>query len=144
MEAPHSGSIDLATLRFFESHFDDEDPAFTPSDADDAPAPLPGRVPGEALARQPETPLGPRAIILDCGISRRPHYTHVLLVSPSAESVLGSHAFERLGEIVGRVVGVVGFEWEGIDRLHVTAPGLEWDELLREARDALAIYLSAR
>lgn len=107
---------------------------------------LPGRVPGEALATDPAEamPPGPRAIILDCGTSRLPNYTHVLWIAPIAESVLGSSGFERLGEIVGRVFGVTGYEWEGIDRLHVAAGDIAWAELLAESREALGVYMAGR
>ncbi len=104
---------------------------------------LPGRVPGEALAQPTRMPVGPRAVIVDCGTSRLPHYTHVLWISPAAESLLGSHMMDQLGLIVGRVVGVEGYSWEDDERLHVRAPGLTWEDLLREAQDALAGYLAS-
>lgn len=86
--------------------------------------------------------VGPRAVIMDCGTSRRHGYTHVLWIAPDAELIVGSHVMDLLGLIVGRVVGVEAYSWEGDDRLHVRAPGLEWDALLREAHDALANHLA--
>lgn len=56
--------------------------------------------------------------------------------------MIGSHVVEQLAFIVGRVVGVEAFAWEGNDRLHVRAPGLAWDDLLRDAQDALALHLA--
>ena len=109
---------------------------------------LPGRVPGESLEAETRegatTAPGPRSIILDCGTSRADGYTHVLWISPSAESVLGSDGFARLGEIVGRVYGVTNYEWEGLDRLHVSAAGLAWEDLLAESREALAVYMAGK
>ncbi len=110
---------------------------------------LPGRVPGEALeslaSHQSEAmPPGPRSVILDCGASRIDGYTHVLWVAPTAEVTLGSAGYERLGEIVGRVLGVLGYQWEGIERLHVNAPGIAWEDLLAESRDALGVFMAGR
>lgn len=109
---------------------------------------LPERVPGASHDAEPgeaaHEPRGPRSIILDCGESRMAGYTHVLWIAPSAESVLGSDGFHRLGEIVGRVFGVTSYEWEGIDQLHVAAGDLPWASLLHEAREALAVYMAGR
>ena len=109
---------------------------------------LPGRVPGEAARLSNEESqqqlTGPSSVILDCATSRIAGYTHVLWIAPTAESVLGSSGFERLGEIVGRVYGVTSFEWEGIDRLHVAAGEISWSDLLAESRDALAVYMAGR
>ena len=58
--------------------------------------------------------------------------------------MLGSDGFARLGEIVGRVYGVTNYDWEGIDRLHVNAAGLAWEDLLTESREALAVYMAGR
>ena len=109
---------------------------------------LPGRVPGEAARLGAEESqlrqAGPSSVILDCATSRLAGYTHVLWIAPTAEAVLGSAGFERLGEIVGRVYGVTSFKWEGIDRLHVAAGDIAWSDLLAESRDALAVYMAGR
>ena len=109
---------------------------------------LPGRVPGEAARREAQEgevqPAGPSSVILDCATSRLAGFTHVLWIAPTAESVLGSAGFERLGEIVGRVYGVTQFKWEGIDRLHVAAGDISWSDLLAESRDALAVFMAGR
>jgi hypothetical protein len=109
---------------------------------------LPGRVGrpgvGERVHDHPDSPPGPRSVILDCGISRLDGYTHVLWIATSAESVLGSEGFARLGEIVGRVYGVTSYEWEGIDRLHLAAGDIAWADLLAESREALAVYMAGR
>ena len=132
-----------------ESGGADVDDGFAPVPAEPHLAPaLPGRTPGSALAEQVQAASqavpGPRSIILDCGISRRPGFTHVLCISPAAESILGSDGFARLGEIVGRVYGVMSYEWEGIDRLHLVAGDLPWADLLAEAREALAVFMAGR
>jgi hypothetical protein len=67
-----------------------------------------------------------------------------LWIATSAESVLGSDGFARLGEIVGRVYGVTSYEWEGIDRLHVAAGDIAWADLLAESREALAVFMAGR
>lgn len=103
---------------------------------------LPGRTPGAALTDTPQMPVGPRAIILDCGTSRMPGYTHVFLTAHGASTFLGSHTMDSLGPIVGQLPGVNSYVWEGEDRLHVHAPGLEWEDLLRDAQDAVAEYLA--
>ena len=109
---------------------------------------LPGRVPGQSARTEPDDGElrlgGPSTVILDCATSRLTGYTHVLWIAPTAESVLGSAGFERLGEIVGRVYGVTQFKWEGIDRLHVAAGDISWPDLLAESRDALAVYMAGR
>lgn len=109
---------------------------------------LPGRVgrPGgdEEYREEPGAPPGPRSVILDCGTSRLDGYTHVLWIATSAESVLGSDGFARLGEIVGRVYGVTSYEWKGIDRLHVAAGDIAWADLLAESREALAVFMAGR
>ena len=103
---------------------------------------LPGRTPGAALNAAPPMPVGPRAIVLDCGTSRMPGYTHVFLTAHGASALLGSHTMDSLGPIVGQLPGVDSYIWEGEDRLHVHAPGLEWEDLLRDAQDAVAAYLA--
>lgn len=136
------GTITTAALQTLTRRLADGSGRYAP-DARVADAALPGRVPGEALAQAPRVPVGPRAVIIDCGTSREPHYTHVLWISPSAETLLGSHMMDQLGLIVGRVVGVEAYSWEDDERLHVRAPGLAWESLLSEARDALAEYLAS-
>lgn len=137
-----NGDIDTAALQTLTHRLRDGASHYAPRAKDEAEG-LPDRAPGEALAQTPRVPVGPRAVILDCGTSRLPGYTHVLLIAGSAEILLGSHMVSQLGLIVGRVVGVESFRWEGNDLLHVSAPGLEWDGLLREAQDALADYLAS-
>lgn len=141
---------DSEMLARFAVHLD-AGATFTPArrSADATAARLPGRVPGEALESLAShqggaMPPGPRSVILECGASRTSGYTHVLWIAPSAEATLGSEGFERLGEIVGRVYGVLGFSWEGIERLHVNAPGIAGEDLLAESRDALGVYMAGR
>jgi hypothetical protein len=136
------GTIDTAALRTLTHRLGEGTSEYAPA-AQDAQDGLPDRSPGEALRRPARMPVGPRAIILDCGTSRVPGYTHVLWISGSAEALLGSHVMDSLGVIMGRVVGVEAYSWEDSERLHVRAPGLGWEDLLREAQDALAGYLAA-
>jgi hypothetical protein len=129
--------------------FPDEGPEFEPELGEPMWASaLPGRVgrPGVRDDGDEETdaPRGPRSVILDCGISRLDGYTHVLWISTSAEAVLGSDGFARLGEIVGRVYGVTSYQWESIDRLHLAAGDIAWADLLAESREALAVYMAGR
>ena len=116
--------------------------AFEPSVAGDSHS-LPGRRRGASLESQPVPAVGPAALIIDCGTSRQDGFSHVLWVSPSIEAALGSHVAERLADAMGTVDGVTGYEWEGIDRLHLRAPGRDHGELLREAR-AVVERLAAR
>ena len=95
---------------------------------------LPGRQPGANLAQPSELPTGVEAVIMDFGISRHEGYTHVLWISVSAESIMGSHVFSRLAPAIASLPSVTGYEWEGLDRLHLRAPGIDWDDMLREAR----------
>ncbi len=136
------GTIDTAALHTLTRRLGEGTAEYSPA-AHDVKAGLPDRSPGEALRSPARIPVGPRAIILDCGTSRVPGYTHVLWISGSAEALLGSHVMDRLGLIMGRVVGVEAYSWEDSERLHVRAPGLNWGDLLREAQDALAGYLAA-
>ncbi len=138
-----NGDIDTAALQTLTHRLRDGASHYAPREKDDADG-LPDRAPGEALARSPHVPVGPRAVILDCGTSRLTGYTHVLLIAGSAELLLGSHVVSQLGLVVGRVVGVEAYQWEGRDLLHVRAPGLQWDDLLREAQDALADFLASQ
>jgi hypothetical protein len=142
MSTRGEGTIDTAALQTLTHRLRDGASHYAPPAAAAAEG-LPGRSPGEALARTPRTPVGPRAVILDCGTSRAEGYTHVLLISPSAELMLGSQLVSSLGVIVGRVFGVEAYRWEGRELLHVRAPGLQWEGLLREAQDALADYLAS-
>ncbi|MDN4472204.1 hypothetical protein [Demequina zhanjiangensis] len=100
-------------------------------------ASLPGRRPGEALETRTHPAAGPRALIRDCGTSRHPGRTHVLLVSEQAPLVLAT-SFDRLGQAVADRLGSDGFAWEEGVHLHVTAPGRVWEDVLRTARDAVA------
>lgn len=115
--------------------------SFTP-DVESAPQDLPGRRRGAALAREDKPATGAAAVLLDIGTSRREGSTHVLWVAPSAESLMGSHLFERLGERIGAIDGVTSFEWEGLDHLHVRAPGRDHAELLDDARAIVAQLLA--
>ncbi len=95
---------------------------------------LPDRQPGTNLALPSQIPTGVAAVVMDCGISRRDGYTHVLWVSVSAESILGSDLFGRLAPAIASLACVSAYEWEGLDRLHLRAPGVDWDDMLRQAR----------
>ena len=143
MSTRSTGNIDTAALQTLTHRLRDGASHYAPSEASGAEE-LPDRSPGEALSRTSSVPVGPRAIILDCGTSRVQGYTHVLLIAESAEMLLGSHAVNQLGIILGRVVGVESYGWQGNELLHVRAPGLEWEDLLREAQDALADYLTSK
>ena len=142
MTSRGDGTIDTAALRTLTHRLGEGTARYAPA-THGANRDLPGRNPGEALMRPARIPVGPRAIILDCGISRMHGYSHVLWISPSAEAMLGSHMMDSFGLIMGRVVGVEAYSWEGTERLHVRAPGIGWEDLLREAQDALAGYLAA-
>ena len=115
--------------------------AFRP-DVESARESLPGRRRGESLAEADDVPRGAAAIVLDVGTSRREGFSHVLWISPSAESLLGSAAFERLGDALGSVNGVSAYEWEGLDHLHVRATERDHAALLAEARDAVERLLA--
>lgn len=95
---------------------------------------LPDRNPGTNLASRPAVPTGATAVVLDCGISRLDTYTHVLWVSASAEAIIGSYGLERLADAIAALDCVDAYEWEGQDRLHLRAPGIDWNDMLREAR----------
>jgi len=116
---------------------------FRPANTAEGVGRLPGRMPGTNLADRPEHPVGAAAVIIDCGTARKDSYTHVLWVSPSAESILGSRGHELMGELIGRVVGVTGYAWEGTERLYVRAPEHEWHGVLSDARRAVSDYLDA-
>ena len=112
--------------------------SFTPSRADAVASPdLPGRQAGTNLAMTPPRVSGAEAVIMDCGTSRREGFTHVLWISGSAESILGSYGFSRLGEAIGSVPRVTAYDWEGLDRLHLRAGGMDWDELIAQTRAAI-------
>lgn len=136
------GTIDTAALRTLTHRLGEGTSRYAPA-AHDARDGLPDRTPGEALRKPARVPVGPRAVIVDCGTSRAAGYTHVLLISPSAEAMGGSFMMDNLGVIMGRVVGVEAYMWEGAELLHVRAPGLGWEDLLREAQDALAEFLAS-
>ncbi|MFW7415496.1 hypothetical protein [Demequina sp. SO4-18] len=114
--------------------------SFTPEVAS-AHEELPGRRRGAASSRDARPSTGAAAVLLDIGTSRHEGYTHVLWVSPSAESQLGSEAFEGLGDRLGRVPGVRGYAWEGLDHLHLRAPGRDHTSLLGDAREVVADLL---
>lgn len=128
---PASGSSDFSP---------EHELSFAPAAQD--PAPLPGRKPGTHLASAPSPTVGPAAVILACGTSRHPHFTHVLLISPAAPDVLGEHRASRLGEVINTIAGVDAFEWERGDHLHLRAPKFAHDDLLREARVIVAQMLA--
>lgn len=114
-------------------------PAFTPTPGEPTYATrLPDREPGANLESSAPLPTGAAAVVLECGISRVEPYTHVLWISPSAEVILGSHSFERLGNAIGSLEHVERSQWEGHDRLHVRAPGVDWDDMLALARHAVS------
>jgi len=125
----------------------DGDPAsgqseFAPDYEADEPEHLPGRHPGTHLASAPSPTAGPAAVILDCGTSRHPNFTHVLLISHAAPDVLGEHPASRLGEVISTIDGVSAFEWERGDHLHLRAPDFSHADLLREARVIVAQMLA--
>ncbi len=142
MSTRGTGDIDTAALRTLTQRLREGASDYAPRAEDDAEQ-LPERSPGEALASPQRVPIGPRAVILDCGTSRVQGFTHVLLIASSAELLLGSHIVSRLGSVVGHVVGVESYSWEGSELLHVKAPGLDWEDLLRESQDALGDYLAS-
>lgn len=115
---------------------------FSPDHKAEGPGSLPGRRPGTHLASAPSPTAGPAAVILDCGTSRHPNFTHVLLISPAAPHVLGEHGASRLGEVINTIAGVSAFEWEGGDHLHLLAPNFGHADLLREARVIVAHMLA--
>ncbi|NYI40171.1 hypothetical protein [Demequina lutea] len=136
------GTIDTAALHTLTHRLGEGASRYAPAAHDEIDG-LPDRNPGEALGKCERIPVGPRAIILDCGTSRVPGFTHVLWISGSAEVMLGSNTMDNFGLIIGRVVGVEAYSWEDSERLNVRAPGLGWENLLRDAQDALAGYLAA-
>lgn len=115
---------------------------FAPDHQVPGPGTLPGRKPGTHLAPAPSPTAGPAAVIVDCGTSRRPSFTHVLLISPAAADVLGSHRASRLGDVINTITGVNAFQWEGVDHLHLRAPDFTHTDLLREARVIVAQMLA--
>ncbi len=141
MTSRSDGKIDPAALHNLKRRLGEGTSSYSPAEVDPNEG-LPGRTPGAALNAVPPMPVGPRSIILDCGTSRMPGFTHVFLTAHGAGALLGSHTMDSLGPIVGQLPGVDSFEWEGEDRLHVHAPGLDWEDLLRDAQDAVAAYLA--
>ena len=115
---------------------------FAPKRKDAAPGELPDRTPGAHLEDAHTAPTGPGAVILDCGTSRHPDFTHVLLISPTAKDVLGQPRANGLGDVVGSIPGVEAFEWEATDHLHLRAPNMAHADLLREARTAVSQLLA--
>lgn len=120
----------------------EHDNSFAPNRREVPDGDLPGRKPGTHLAKSPSPTVGPAAVILDCGTSRRPTFSHVLLISPAAPHVLGEHGASRLGEVINTISGVEGFEWEGDTRLHLRAADFAHADLLREARVIVALMLA--
>ncbi|MFW2512471.1 hypothetical protein ACNI3K_01700 [Demequina sp. SO4-13] len=114
--------------------------SFTP-EVESVNADLPGRRRGAASASDQRPGTGAAAVLLDIGTSRHEGYTHVLWVSASAESQLGSGVFEGLGDRLGQIRGVRGYEWEGLDHLHLRAPGRDHTSLLEDARRVVANLL---
>lgn len=116
--------------------------SFTPARDRDDHHSLPGRRRGAGLesarAASAHPVTGPAAAVLDCGTSRRDGFTHVLWISPSVESILGSHAVDRLAGVVGGLDSVTRVAWEGADRLHVAAGDVAHEDLLDAAREAVA------
>lgn len=104
---------------------------------------LPGRRPGESLADQSVTASVAATVVIDCGTSRRSGYSHVLWISPSSESMLGSHGLDRLTEAIVHMPGITAYEWEGLDLLHLRAAGSDWEHLLAGARAAVDALLDA-
>lgn len=143
MNAPHDSSEGNSLLELLAGTLENDARRFRPANTAEGVGRLPGRRPGTNLADGPEHPVGAAAVIVECGTSRLPAYTHVLWVSPSAESILGSRGHELMGELIGRVDGVTGYAWEGPDRLHVRAPEHEWHGVLSDARRAVSDYLDA-
>ena len=115
---------------------------FSPDHEADVPDHLPGRQPGSHLASAPSPTAGPAAVVLACGASRHPNFTHVLLISHAAPDVLGEHRASRLGEVIATIGGVGAFEWERGDHLHLRAPDFSHEDLLREARVIVAQMLA--
>lgn len=143
MNVPHYSADGSGLLSALAGTLQPGARGFRPANTAEGVGRLPGRNPGTNLADRPVNPVGASAILIECGTSRKPSYTHVLWVAPSAESILGSRGHELLGEIVGRVDGVTGYAWEGTDRLHVRAPDHEWSGILMDSRRAVAEYLDA-
>jgi len=98
---------------------------------------LPGRHPGEHMPANVAPASTASTVILDCGTSRRSGYSHVLWISPSADTILGSHGRDRLGEAIGHMPGVSACEWDGPELLHLRASGADWSHLLESARAAV-------
>jgi len=98
---------------------------------------LPGRHPGEHMPANVAPASTASTVILDCGTSRRSGYSHVLWISPSADTILGSRGLDRLGEVIGRMPGVSACEWDGPELLHLRASGSDWSHLLDGARAAV-------
>ena len=98
---------------------------------------LPGRRASQSDAPGPRTGSPASAVVLDCGTSRLSGYSHVLLISPSVESIVGSHRLDQMGAAIRRLPGVIAYEWEGLDRIHLRAPGSDWGQILEAARAAV-------
>ncbi|WP_061963074.1 hypothetical protein [Demequina aurantiaca] len=111
---------------------------FTPALGEDAGRTgLPDRQPGENLTARTAPASVAATVVIDCGTSRRSGYSHVLWVSPSAESILGSHGLDKLSDAIGRLPGVSAYEWDGLDLMHLRAAGSRHSDLLEGARAAV-------
>ncbi|MDN4480334.1 hypothetical protein [Demequina muriae] len=139
-DAQDRDSHDSDALEHLADELGHDADAFTP-DVESTPRDLPGRRPGAALASEARPTTGPAAVLLDIGTSRRDGFTHVLWVSHLAESLLGPQGYDELRDTVGTTAGVRNVEWEGADHLHVDAPDRDHEELLRDARAAVAELL---
>ncbi|WP_062210776.1 hypothetical protein [Demequina oxidasica] len=104
---------------------------------------LPDRQPGENLASKSAQSSTAATVVIDCGTSRRSGYSHVLWVSPSAESILGSHGLDKLSDAIGRLPGVSAYEWDGLDLMHLRAAGSRHGDLLDGARAAVDQILAS-
>lgn len=119
---------------------------FTPAQrgAASGHADLPGRQPGENLPEAAGAAGIAETVVLDCGTSRRSGYSHVLWVSPSAETILGAHGLESLSDAIAELPGVSAYEWDGLDLMHLRAAGSDWGYLLESARAAVDALLAPR
>jgi glyoxylase-like metal-dependent hydrolase (beta-lactamase superfamily II) len=142
MASQHAHEEHAGALEHLVNRLGEHAREFTPEERREADrGNLPGRRRGESLEQEPGPQTGAAAVVLDCGTSRQSGYSHVLWISPSAESILGSHGLDALTEAIGALPGVVAYEWEGIDRLHLRAAGSDWGELLSGARAAVDAIL---
>lgn len=134
MKMSRAGAAGRGALENIADGLAQDADSFTP-DVESAPRSLPGRRRGAALSHGARPPAGPAAaVILDIGTSRRDGFTHVLWVSPQAETLLGSRGIKTLDEQIAALEDVASTSWEGDDHLHLRAPRREHHDLLREVR----------